>query len=422
MRVSISELTKAVQKVKSFAETIKQAPGIMFDINGDTMSVCYSDGKKSIIEKLGVLGDEGDVQGRIVVGYNRFLNIIDICQSSGGINTEDIDISFLDGNIMNIEVVKTMSVQRATGNTTEDGEPEYVEESKVVSKFSQKINYERPSDNLRYGILDRMDYEKIFEDNGDVCDIWDTAELKKILSKTSNEKGKTVYLSSKVEAGFVVNLSHVVVIPTDSCVSSGFSVSTSVAKSLMDILSKIDDDQVRVIRQDRYVSIINGTDTVGIWFEIAPVSKTDLSTLEQYRDKAYDTFEMVFSRAALSNVVNCASANTKEEKTYLTFNEIDGYKSLIISSSNSASYSGDFYVVIEGNQEEIKNWEQLSVAKLPVSLRVLKAMIDDCDSVYISMDIMYNEQGCYMRLAEALGRDEDGRIKLGATHYTVSSK
>lgn len=425
MIVSITSLTKAVEKVKSFADSSQNIPGILFDIRGDELRVCYSDGKKSIIEKIQITPEEGDVQGKIVVGYNRMLSIIDMCRPSGEIRTDDITIKFLEGNVMSIEIVKTMLVQRNTGNVDEEGEAIYAEESKVVSKFNQILNYNYTSDNLRYGILDRMNYDDIFVDaEGNSSedadfDTWDKEELKNILSKTSTEKGKTVYVSSKVNGGFVSNSAYVVFIPTDSCSEHGFAVSTLVAKSLVEILNKIDEDQVRVCKKDRYVSIINGTDTVGIWLEMSPASKTDLATLNLYSNKSYDTFELVFSRAALNNVLSCAATMTKDEKTFLTFKEVDGYKSLVIASGKN---TGDFNVTIEGNQDNIKNWESLKETTLPLSMKVLSAMLNDCSTTYVSLDVLSDETGKFIRVSELLGRDETGEKMLGATHYTVASK
>lgn len=428
MKTVLEELTSAVQKVKSFANVAQQIPGVLLDLKEDTMDVCYSDGKKSLIEKVSITREAEDIEGKIVVSYQRLTSIIDMCQPSGEIKTGELSLSFLDGNIINIEALKYMTVQRKTGNQDENGEDIYAEDNKVVSKFSQKLSYEHPEDSIKYGVLSRMIYSDIFKnadgtDDIDGFDIWEKDELKAFLAKTSAEKGRTIYVSAPLHGLFVANLAHLIYIPTDSCTNNGFVVSTNIAKALVEIIGKMSGNKLRVCKKDRYVNIIDETDTVGIWFEMSPGSKTDLATLNQYKNKEYDTFELVFSRAALSNVVSCAASSTKDEKTTLQFDEVDGFKSLKIVSNNSgASISGDFNVMLEGNQDKVKNWEQLKEAKIPLSLRVLNDMLTDCSTPYISLDIKVDENAKFIRLAELEGKDEAGNKLFGTIHYTVANK
>lgn len=426
MKIQLEDLTKAMQKVKSFADGASQVPGVLLDIKGNNMAICYADNRKAIIETIGVVHEENDIEGKIVVAYNRLVGIIDMCQPSGEIKTGEMSITFLEGNIMNIEATKYMTVLKSTDDVDENGDTIEVEESKVVSKFNQKINFEYPEDNVKYGILTRMNYQDIFkneagEEGIEGFDVWDKEELRAILSKISTEKGKTVYISKQLGCGFVINLAHVVYIPNDNCDNYGFSTNTAVARALVDILGKMPDTEVRICVKDRYTNIINGTDTVGIWFEMAPASKMDMGALKIYTEKEFSTFRLVFSRAALSNVVSCASASTKEEKTTLQFEEIDGLKSLkIVSNNTGASISGDFTVVIEGKQ--IDNWDELVNTKIPMSLKVLSDMLADCSTTYISFDIDIDEKGKFIRLAEAKGKDENGNVEFGTIHYTVADK
>ena len=67
-------LTSAMSKIRKFAEGQKNVPGVMLDISGDKMKVCYSDGKKSIIEVIDIEQEEPGVQGRIVVPYADYIN------------------------------------------------------------------------------------------------------------------------------------------------------------------------------------------------------------------------------------------------------------------------------------------------------------------------------------------------------------
>lgn len=451
MRVELDALTKAVYKVKGFADSNSaQVPGVLLNIEDDTLSICYAENRKAIIEKIAV--DQSDdlekVNDKIVVPYNRLVSIIDMCQPDGEIKTGDIDLQFFGKEkVMLISADKYMIVQRlvqdepdvdddeialALGDgievSLEPSEPVYREEAKVVSQICQRISYEHPEDSIRYGVLTRMNYDSIFEDangNSDVdadFDIWSKDELRSTLSRLSSEKGKTIYISSQLSGAFVSNMAYLNFIPIDDGVSHGFSIATTTAKALVDILGKISDEKIRVTAADRYVKIINGTDTVGIWFEMTPASKTDIGTLNSYKEKGYDSHQLVFSRAALNNAVKCAMSATKDEKTTIGFVDKDGEAFLHIAITNSgASISGDFDVVIEG-RGEIPDWEELCNMKLPMSLKVLNEILNDCTSTYVAFDIEAGATGKFIRLSEALGRDESGEKVLGAMHYTVVGK
>ena len=451
MRVELDALTKAVYKVKGFADSNSaQVPGVLLDIGDNTLSICYAENRKAIIEKISI--DQSDdyekVNDKVVVPYARLVSVIDMCQPDGEIKTGDIDLQFFGKDkVMLVSADKYMIVQRLVQDeadvdneeiamtlgdgievSEEPSEPVYREEAKVVSQIKQRISYEHPEDSIRYGVLTRMNYASIFEDangNSDVdadFDVWGREELRNTLSRLATEKGKTIYLSSQLSGAFVSNMAYLNFVPIDESVSHGFSIATSTAKALVDILGKISDEKVRVTTAERYVKIINGTDTVGIWFEMTPASKTDIGTLNSYKEKGYDSHQLVFSRAALNNAVKCAQSATKDEKTTIGFVDKDGEAFLHIAINNSgASISGDFDVVIEG-RGEIPNWEELSNTKLPISLKVLNEMLNDCTTTYIAFDIESGANGKFIRLSELFGRDESGEKMLGTMHYTVVGK
>lgn len=429
MIVNIAMLTSAVQKVKSFADGNPNASGVMFDIAGDKLNVCFSDGHKSIIEKLDIVAQEGDEQGQVIVAYNRLMSIIEMCQPSGEIIVGDITITFSEGKTMLLDATKYMVVRKSAESKGLDGEDVYTEASKPVSKFSQKMTYERPEESKKYGAITRMDFDSVFVDeanNGEEdanFDTWSVAELRKVLSKTSVEKGKTIYVSSKEQAAFVLNMAYVTYIPTDGCTDHGMTISTSLAKSLVEILGKLKDDAVRIcVKEKRYCNIINGIDTVGIWFELAPASKAEMGALGLYKNNEYDTFNLVFSLAALKDAIGCAMSSSKDEKTIWQFCESEGQKSLRISIENSsASISSDFDVMLE-RANEIENWDTLKETKIPVSLKVISDMVNDCESTYVAVDMQFNENGNkFIRIAD-VSKDENKKKVLGATHYTLAAK
>ncbi len=418
MQVSLEKLTQAMQKVKKFADDNKNVPGVMLDINENSMKVCYSDGKRAIVEKLDILQGQEPIQGKIVVPYKRLMEIIESCQPSGILATSDFDIEFGSDNIMTINYAKKIKLAPKKGEVQEGEEPEY--EEKTVSRFSQKITYAKPEDNIKYGVLSRMDYDSIFD--GENPDIWDKSELKDILSRLSTEKNKIIYISRNMKKAFVCNLAHVTDIPITSCENHTIVIHTSVSSALVDMLNKMPGDTVSIVVKDqRYANIRSENNEVGIWFELSPASRTDIVTLERYQQKDYSKYRIIVLREALTNVINCAMSVDNNEKTNLIIGN-DDENNLVIKIANAnagQSVANEFAVVIEKCVDADGKLKELQI---PVSLKVLHDMLTNCKNYYAALDISIDEQGMYLRVEDLKQDDETGNIVAETTHYTISAR
>lgn len=416
--IKIDDLTKAIQKIKSLTDDIKNIPGVMFDIDSDTLKVCYSDGKCSLIEKIDILSRDTDIKEKIVLPYKKLTETLDMCQSSGNIKTNEMSISFTENKSLEIEAIKYLDVWY------QDESGETVTQQKVVSKFTTELQYNYIEDSIKFGILSRMDYESIFKDsNGgtDDFDDWDKTRLKNILNMVSSEKSRTVYVSSKMKAVTVTNLAMVVYEPIENEIYHGFAISTKMAKSLADILSKIQSDTVRITTVDKYTSLTDLDGNFGIWFEMVPGNKTDIATLQQYMMKQYNDLQLVFSKSALVNVLDGALSNSKDEKNTLEFDITDD-GSLLKIVSNNASSRDTFNVMVEGKTSDIGNLDVLKETKIPISLRVLNDMVKQCTSEYVEIDIDIDTERAskFIRVGNLLGRDDEGHKIIGTKLYTTS--
>lgn len=424
MRVSIADLTSAISKVKSFASTLNEAPGIMLNLQKDKLFVCYSDGRRSLIEELCAEPEDGDITGKIVMGYDRLVYIIDMCQPSGTIKVDEIQFSFEEEKtIMHIKAQKYTIVQRPTGTYDEDGAQIYEEVRSNTSTVSQQAKYNHIEDSIRFGVLSRMDYDSIFRVNEEGYDVWDKNELRTILKKAVAKDGKAVYISAVYKSGFAVNTAYTVTVPCESCESNGFITDATVAKALMEILNQISTERVRIKTTDkRYVNIADETDTVGIWFEMQAASKLDNNALKGYISEDYTDFEIVLHRDSIANVVDNVMKSTKDDKTVLTFGEDDeGNKVIFINVRNTgASTEGRFTANIEGR--EVYRWEELKELKLPISIKVFKETIANCETPFIVIGLAFTETKRLMRLAEAMGKDDEGNIITRTCHYMVVTK
>ena len=409
--IRVEDITKAVQKIKSLSEDTKNVAGVLLDIHSDKLHICYSDGKSSLIEIIDILEKSEDTSTRIIVSFKKLLDTLDICQPSGSVKTKEMFISIEDNKTLSVKVDKYLDVWYTDEND------ETVSEQKIVSTFKTDMPYNYAEDSIKFGILTRMDYESIFRKE-ETADEWDRALLRDILLKVSSEKGRTVYVSSKLQAVTVVNLAKVVYEPLENTIYQGFAISTKMAKSIADILGKMTSDKVNIISYDRYVCLTDTEDTVGIWFEMVAGSKTDLATLQQYTAKDYTKLQLVFSRSALHNVLSCALSLNKEEKSTLTFN-VDTSVSLIVSSNNGSS-KDTFNVVAEGDIKDIGDLEVLKSTSIPINLRLLMDMVKDCISDYIALDIDINQDSKFIRVGSLLGRDTEGNKIVWTKVYTTS--
>lgn len=416
--IKIEDLTKAIQKIKGLVDDAKNIPGVMFDISDDTLKVCYSDGKSSLIEKISILNKDSDIKEKIVLPYKKLVDTLDMCQSSGNIKTNEMRISFTENKSLMVEAIKYLDIWY------KDDAGETVSEQKVVSRFKTELQYNYIEDSIKFGILSRMDYESIFKDsNGgtDDFDEWDKARLKEILTMVSAEKSRTVYVSSKMKAVTVANLAMVIYEPVDNEMYHGFTISTKMAKSLADILGKVQTDTVRITTIDKYTSLTDSEGDFGIWFEMVPGSKTDIATLQQYRAKEYKDLQLVFSKSALINVLGCALNTSKDEKNTLTF-DITDEGCILKIVANNASSKDTFDVMVEGKTSDIGDLTVLKETQIPISLKVLNEMIKQCAGDYIAIDIDIDteRQSKFIRVGNLLGRDDTGNKIIGTNIYTTS--
>ena len=417
MQVSLSTLTGALNKVRKMAEGTKNVPGIMLDISENKMKVCYSDGKKSVIEIIEIQQSDPVVAGRIIVPYAKTMDIIDACQPSGSLMINEITMNFSEGSTLTIIASKKIVI----------GDEEGTEE-KVQSKLEQKINYNKPEDSVQYQILSRMEYDAIFQN--EEFDTWETKTLIETLSRTSKEKSKTIYISSQLKAAFVSNTAHVTNIPITSCEKYGMAVSTSLATPLIDILGKLASPRVAVsVKDNRYVSISSEDNTVGIWFEQAAANKMELSLLKRFQEKTYDKYELVFYREALQDTIDRALKSDSNEKTTLTFikDENDSLSARVQFAGSGGSTANDFTVVLTNYEDKEKNKEEdkqtkikdILGAQIPVNLKVLSDMINNCKEFYVAFDISNEDGSTLIRVGDL---EMSAEKAFTATHYTMLAK
>lgn len=422
MLVKLQGFTDALAKVKAFASDTKNVPGVLLDIRDNYVAVCYHDGKKAVIDKVEAFIHEGDPKEPVVIPYDRIVDIIDACQPSGSIQTGDLTFEFSETSLV-IKAQKYVAVQADDDNI----------ENRIVSSFEQKLNWTITDEkNMRVKVLTALPYEDIFK--GEDEDTWNVDELKEALVRTSIEKGKVMCVDSKNSRAFVVYMSYTTVVPTPE-VNNDFAINANVASSLVTILSKLPSSckTVRLSTIDgRYCNVVSDDDNTGIWFEMTKPNKMDVNTLSSYTGRDYSTYTMNFFRDALLNVIKCAIASDKSEKTEITFKP-SAYRhdsiALVINSQNSgASVSNDFAVVCEVLKSK-DGVEPITELTLPISLKVLETMVSNCKTTYIGFDVSVGEdKSKFIRVADLnddiifSSEPHTRESALLATHFTISAR
>ncbi len=421
MRVGLKEITGAINKVKSLAEGTKKTPGVMFEISDENLSICYSDGRKSIIERMGIIDNtENVIEGRLVFNLKQIASVIDMCQPSGAVYTDELNFSMAEGNRIRIEGDKKVDFEQENESWEDDDTAENIEneskvESKIVSKMQYMIVYNRPEDNIQYGVLSRMDYEGIFE--MDSYDTWSIEELKDILERTCGEKNKTIYVSSVIDKTFVVNLAYVTSININACEDNGMTIRTDVAKAIVDIISKFPGKELMIcVKNSRYANIVSMDGSIGLWFEMSPASRTDLSTLQRYESKGYDKYRLFLNRPVLQNVVQCALALDDNDRTNITFQEVGDNMALRIVNNNSKSSSlNDFSVILDGYYDTAGDILEL---KIPIGLKIISDMLSKSVEDYVEIQIEKEDNTIFLKLVDI----SDGGMATGTVSYTIASK
>ena len=436
MRVSVAKMTNVINKISDLTSGDKQVPGILLDLSDGLLKVSYTDGHKAFTEHIDVTTEESDRLGDLVVEFEQLKRAITNCQPSGIIKVEDINFEYK-------EKVITVSADQCFEEC--DAEGNVVGLKKLANK-KMDLAWKTPDADMKASILKRMDYASIFD--SDVTDEYDKKELIDALLRTSVEKGKQIYISSKTQTVFVSNQAHVTSVPLSNLAEMSqedkdilradmteqgtyadeafekavndrqnrvhFSVilPQNISKAVAGILGKTNADKVYLFTRDRFCNIFIDTEDehVGIWFEMATASKAHLGALERYNSLGYNTYHLTFIRDFLVDSIKSAVNSTKSEKTQFSFELDEGKVAMVIAAGSASASIADTYKVIadevvdagatvDANTREVTY--TITNKKLNVSLSVISAMLEQLKTTFISLDLECSADGSTcIRLAE----------------------
>lgn len=427
MRVNVSKITSVINKINDITSGDKQIPGVMLDLSENLLKVCYTDGHKSFIEHIDVETDENDKIGAVVVDFAQIKRAIDNCQPSGIIKIDEIVFEYKE---------KVITIYADLKFSTRDSEGNEVSSTKMGKK-SMDLAWVEPGSDMKSALLLRMKYDDIFESEG-VDDEFDKKELLDALGRTSVEKGKQIYLSTKTQTIFVINQAHTTSVPISKgkklsqeeldilraeMVEAGtfteeaykeaidkaenrmhyaIAMTQAIAKSVIGVFGKVASDKIYMHTKDKFCSVFVDTEDehIGFWFEMPQASKAHIGSLERYNSLKYQSYQTSFLREFLADSVKSALNVTKSEKVIFEFaiNEEDGMPELIIAAGSSAASVSDIYKTRLSTMLDPKN--TLIGKKFTISLKVFSDMLDQLKTDNVTLDFDCTDAATCIRLAE----------------------
>lgn len=408
MFVNLTAFTKAMNKVKAQANGNKQET-VLIKCLDDKLRVCYCDGRQAVVENIECYFNENEEHRDFVINFSTLMGLLEVCQPIGSVLVDNIEMSVDDGYMLSIRVAKYVNIEN-------EDFPDGIEK-RTVSKFKQTVKVTAPDPKVH--IVARMNFENVFAEHDN--DVWDKAKLVSILTRLAKEEDKVILISSKSKSAFVANLAYTGLIKTEEVDNASMCLSGKMAKIIVDILNKSDATEVEVLTDDsKYCTIRDTDEKLAIWFEMAKVNRMSIGSMEMYTSRTYDTFQLVFLREALMNVIKCslAVANGSEALELKFRNEGEGTE-MLFGGLGKASKENDFAV----RAEVSTNDEALIEQVLKVNVSVLNDIIGLCNEGYIGMEILVDEnEQRFVRFVDICDTDENGKLIADAMYFTTMSK
>lgn len=421
MIIKLKELSVAISKLSDLASGDKNVAGIMFDIKDDTIDVCYTDGSNKVLaETIKAETSEMDVKEKIVFNYLAFTRIIEACKPTGKIITDTVDFEFCENQVIKVKAEKKVPI-----NDSED--------TKTVSLIEQSIGWIKSDSGTRVASLDRENYdllrhydEQFIQENYPTDpekaqkirplstsewessrDEWDIAELKSTLSKLSIENGKLVYLAPSAKTAFVNNTSCVICIPLKNKIKNKVILSSSMAKSLANVLGKVNSTDGKIylhMISPEIVVYSTGDNTGAISIKNAKQDNNNITQMGYAMARDYSQYMLNFNREVLESCLMGAKTAGASDKATVTFEvETDskGKKlvKLIMAAKNTNSSTDNKYDVMAEYAADIT--DTLADLKISIVLDVLHQAVSQATTEYIALDIHVEDKGSkYIRIGE----------------------
>jgi len=411
MIVSYKEFVGGVNKIKPFALDMKGDSSVLLNFSGSELHFCFYNGKQSISSKVEVSLEDGDIDKVAVVKLSNISELIELCNAPAGIETGDLTLTIDEQNI-------NASTYKYTLYCEDEDSEEYSQ--KRVASVEKAIRYRGLDNDSSAKMLARMDYSAIFK--GDSWDVWEKSKLMDILKRVSKNDAKTCYISGPERKAFSISAdnSSLTVIPIDKEIQFGFTISSKVAKNVVEILSKVEDTDIRVRRDEgnTYCQIITDSEYTGMMFETMQMARMDYSMYSNYMAEEFNESQLVLNRVALDDMIKAVLRSDKPDECKVRFVENTiGELSMVVNKSGSSINKLNISVTCEAWKADdngvLKNKEY------NFNFRVLGNLLVNCYNTYVILETKAKSNAVATKLIDCTGKDDDGNIIESASHYTM---
>ena len=394
---NVEDLNKALQSVKKIMDITKQQPYVLMQATGSVLAVCYCDGSHAYMEKATA---SIEVEGNVVVEFENLLRVVNSALPTATLSVNPLEVEVVEG-IININVEKCISDGDLGG--------------KVASSMQHQLQAENVSKNPnKYGVLTRLDYFGLVEDNGVAeWDIWDKQEFKETIQLAmpgdKEDRESTIYFSSKDKEVKVRGNLYVGIVKAPTIEKSPFALRVNEAVAFSDVISKFPGSDVYIhTSEDRkFTRIKNSEDSAVLWFEVAPSKRIDGKIFDMYSVAEIADIQMRVHKGALEGVISSIIATTKDKEHNLKIiHTEDGYALSLAVSVGGGSMKMDMKTTIES----LRCRENILPENYSASLdiKTLKDIIDKCKYEWLSISLAQEDK--VMRVVDVEIVNEDGQL------------
>ena len=385
MIINFKSISDTMSMINDIVGSNKNSLMVMFDTAGDNLVINFTDGNSDFTKKLDVVYEETDVREPVAFDLRRLKSLIDACSpTSNKIIVDKIKFDFENDRVCVVKAEKKIMVQ-VNG----------VDESKVASVTQQAINYEKLADNkgMKAALIKRPNYKGLLFDNIEdepEFNEWDVDTLKKILSRLTEEQGKTVYIAPRSECGFVINTSSTVVIPLKNKISLRIVVTTAIAKMIISLISKMGTDTIKVFEIGNNILSFCDTDcNCAFSIKTLKPDANHLQNLTACVDRAFDTHLINFHKDILYSCVHGAAMASDSDKIEIAFSAEEEFKMKMqaLNTVKSVDNKYDLSAAFVLDADATKN------LKLNAAIGMIDKILNSAETEYVTFDISVGNSG-----------------------------
>ena len=406
MFIDAKELNAALGRVGAIASLDKTQPGILFDIQEDSVSIYYNSQGKAIINTIPAVVDAEEIHGKVVFDYKKLIDTISYCKGSGRIQVDNIEFQLTrhteQSGTAKVNVIKYMVM----AERTETGDVEDVRS--VVSTNTYDISW-WDANNLpiKQKILNNPACDNMFNEAD--SSIWDTSALASVLSDTCTGDSKVVYMSPKYNGCFAINTNSTVYVRAQNVVNKIIQLQTSAAKAIISVLNSLETDTVHLntINSDDgklFACIIFTEDgKLSVYMGAAAMSQPHLISMGRYTGFGYKTYQANILTDVLKDTLKSAVNLNAAPNGVISFvkdTDTGEVNAIVTASDTGASVNNTYRMKCKTFNTLLADPENTDeIFHLNIDLKLVHDIVNTNKFDYTGLDIEAEGDKVFLRIS-----------------------